>query len=70
MIFQVISDLKVFLLFYGILIIMFGMIFAIIGVGNGILDGAFKELLEMEDPDEEIPNQEYDLIPPILGYVF
>ena len=34
MIFQVISDLKVFLLFYFILLVIFSFVFAVLGVGN------------------------------------
>jgi len=39
MIYQVISDLKVFLLFFSILIVLFAMVFAVIGIGNTNIRG-------------------------------
>ena len=42
MIYTVISDLKVFLLFFTILIVLFGQIFAVIGVGNFKVDNALR----------------------------
>ena len=47
---KVIYDLRVFLLFYGILIILFSMIFAVLGVGNknfgGFRDSFADQTLE------------------------
>jgi len=45
MIQRVIYDLRIFGLFYAILVILFSMIFAVIGVGNPNIKGAFKEYL-------------------------
>ena len=46
MISTVISDLKVFMLFYSILIFLFSMIFAVLCVGNPNVKGDFKDYLE------------------------
>ena len=46
MIQTVISDLKVFMLFYSILVFLFSMIYAVLCVGNPLVPGAFKEYLE------------------------
>jgi hypothetical protein len=66
MINRVIYDLRVFLLFYFILIIIFSQIFAVIGVGNKNLDGGFKEFVDDIDAYNEAngtfidaPNEEY-----------
>jgi hypothetical protein len=40
MIYTVIADLKVFLLFFTILIVLFGQIFAVLGVGNSKFKGS------------------------------
>ena len=47
MVSSVIYDLKVFLLFYVILMIMFGMIFAVIGVNNFEIPGGAKDYSDM-----------------------
>lgn len=46
---NVIFDLRVFLLFYGILLFLFGQIFAVIGVGNVNLEGGLKEFSELPE---------------------
>ena len=46
MIYTVIADLQVFLLFFSILIVLFAQIFAVLGVGNPKQPGALKELAE------------------------
>lgn len=75
MIQTVILDLRVFGLFYSILLVLFGMIFAVIGVGNSNIDGEFKDYIqeinerdEVDQP-ENIPNEEYDNIGLFLGYI-
>jgi hypothetical protein len=73
MIYTVIADLQVFLLFFTILIILFAQIFAVLGVGNPKQDGALKDFVEAVAAGEEegdIPMQEYDNIGLFLGYLF
>ena len=53
MIQTVIIDLKVFLLFYAILIFLLSMIYAVIGLGNSKIDGEFKDWLNEIDQWEE-----------------
>lgn len=75
MIQTVIFDLRVFGLFYSILLLLFSMIFAVIGVGNSNIDGEFKayieEINERDEIDqpENIPNEEYENIGLFLGYI-
>lgn len=73
MIYTVIADLKVFLLFFSILIVLFAQIFAVLGVGNPKQDGAFREYVEAVESGEEdgdIPMSEYDNIGLFMGYLF
>ena len=70
MIYTVISDLKVFLLFFTILIVLFGQIFAVIGVGNYKVDNALQEYVKANEAGEEsgdITFEEYDKIGLFLG---
>ena len=67
MINQVVFDLRVFLLFYVILIVLFSMIFAVLGLGNPNIEGDFKEHAEWVDSldedwqqPENFPNEEYE----------
>ena len=46
MINKVVFDLRVFVLFYMIMITLFSMIFAVLGVGNAHVDGDFKEFVD------------------------
>lgn len=75
MIQQVIFDLRVFGLFYSILLLLFAMIFAVIGVGNANIDGDFKDHIEevdqrdAVDQPENVPNEEYENIGLFLGYI-
>ena len=43
MIFTVVADLQAFLLFFTLLVLVFGFIFAVIGAGNPYVPGAFKD---------------------------
>lgn len=73
MINKVIYDLRVFLLFYGILIVLFSMIFAVLGVGNPNVPGDFQDFYNSQPAGEysdEIPNQEYEKIGLFFGYIF
>jgi hypothetical protein len=73
MIYTVIADLKVFLLFFSILIVLFAQIFAVLGVGNPKQDEALKEYIDAVEAGEEdgdIPMEEYQNIGLFLGYIF
>lgn len=66
MIYTVIADLQVFLLFFTILVVLFAQIFAVLGVGNPKQGGnnAFKEMIEAvesgeEDAGDGVPMEEY-----------
>lgn len=69
MIYTVIADLKVFLLFFTILVVLFAQIMAVIGVGNYSHDNALKEYVDWLDQgnDGDIPMQEYEQIGLWLG---
>lgn len=77
MINTVVYDLRVFILFYSILIVLFSMIFAVLGVGNRHIDGAFKDHYDwvgtMDDErwkqPENFPNEEYEYIGLFFGYI-
>ena len=78
MINQVVFDLRVFLLFYCILIVLFSMIFAVLGLGNpNIVTSDFTEHSDWVDSldedwkePENFPNEEYDHIGLFWGYIF
>jgi len=73
---DVFSDLKVFLFFYYILILLFSMTFAVLGLGNEKQGGAFKKLWEAAeaakvakgDSIAEYPGSEYYHVGKFLGY--
>jgi len=76
MIYSVIYDLRIFLFFYGILLLFFCLIFAVLGVGNHRQEGHFQDMYnslieeEGEDPPSDFPNEEYKWINPLMGYLF
>ena len=41
MLFQVSSDLKIFILFYLIIIVLFSMLISVLGIGNPIIEPEF-----------------------------
>ena len=82
MVIRVIIDLKVFMFFYFILVLIFSMIFAIIGVGNDKIEGDFQQYTkDINDANEfikidghannfwNVPNEEYYHIGLFLGYI-
>lgn len=65
---NVIYDLRVFLIFYFMVIFLFGLIFGVLGVGNMQAPGDYKEL--RDDPPEtyyDIPYEEYDQVGMFVG---
>ena len=77
MIYTVIADLQVFLLFFTILIVLFAQIFAVLGVGNPKQGGenAFKEMIDdiesgVEDAGDGVPMEEYQSVGLFFGYLF
>jgi hypothetical protein len=64
-------DLKVFILFYVILITLFSMIFAVIGVGNPNFKGnAYWNFLQNAPEDYgPLPHYEYEQIGLFYGYI-
>ena len=50
---NVIYDLRIFLGFYGILILMFALHLGIIGIGNPYIPGKFKDVYNPDPPVEE-----------------
>ena len=76
MIQTVVSDLKVFGLFYTVLVYVFSMIFAVLGVGNPKLEGDLKDYIEEIDLRDEVdkpenmPMEEFENIGLFFGYFF
>lgn len=73
MIYTVVSDLKVFALFFTILILLFSMVFAVLGAGNENVPGDFQDLYNDAKADGElgdVPNAEYQKIGLFFGYIF
>jgi hypothetical protein len=65
MIYTVIADLKVFLLFFTILVVLFAQIMAVIGVGNFNHDNALREYVDAiaaGEADGDVPMEEYSQI--------
>ena len=54
---NVIYDLRIFLLFYTILVVLFSLLLGVIGVGNVKIPGGFKNEYELEE--EDYPGVEY-----------
>lgn len=69
MIYTVIADLRVFLLFFTILVVLFGQIFAVLGVGNSKFEGS--ALYEyVQDGGDDVPFEEYEQIGLFWGTLF
>jgi hypothetical protein len=49
---NVIYDLRIFLFFYGILIVLFSLQLGIIGIGNPYIPGKFKDTYNIEKPED------------------
>jgi hypothetical protein len=70
MIYTVVADLKVFLLFFTILVVLFAQIMAVIGIGNYNHENNLKEYIaeeELHGNDFDIPMEEYEMIGLWLG---
>lgn len=67
---NVIYDLRVFLIFYFMVIFLFGLIFSVLGVGNMNAPGDYKELRD-DPPDTyyDIPYEEYDQVGMFVGNI-
>ena len=72
---QVLIDLRVFLYFYSIIIFMFSMMFAVIGIDNETLPGKLHEyyLEKSGDPyrnrTELYPSEDYQMVPLLVGFI-
>jgi hypothetical protein len=62
---NVIYDLRIFLFFYTILLVLFSLLFGILGVGNVKVPGGFKE--EWEGEDKDFPGEEYKYTGLLVG---
>lgn len=58
---NVIYDLRIFLTFYAILIVLFSLLFGILGVGNPNIEGGYKDAYEqyLADGEQGYPGEEY-----------
>ena len=61
MIYTVVSDLKVFALFFTILIVLFSMVFAVLGAGNQNVPGEFQEMWNEAEEAGEADVEERDV---------
>ena len=64
MIYTVFADLQVFMLFFTILVVLFSQVFAVLGVGNTLVDGELRQFKEAihageEEEPENFPFEEY-----------
>lgn len=64
---NVIIDLKVFLLFYTILIILFSLLIGILGVGNKNVPGEFQD--NYQDEESDYPGEEYKYTGLFIGNI-
>lgn len=49
MLFQVTNDLKVFIFFYLIIIVLFSMLISVLGIGNPNIEPEFKKIMDPPD---------------------
>jgi len=61
---NVIYDLRIFLFFYAILIVLFSLLLGILGIGNKYIPGGFKDTYGDSD---EYPGSEYDNVGLFVG---
>ena len=64
---NVIYDLRIFLLFYTILIVLFSLLIGILGVGNKNVPGEFQENFAEEESD--YPGEEYKYTGLFIGNI-
>lgn len=70
---NVVFDLRIFMLFYTILCILFSLLFCVLGLGNRKIDGNFKDnfgveaLKDAEDPS--YPGIEYEVVGLFIGNI-
>ena len=71
MIQRVLFDLRIFLTFYMILVVLISLMFGVLGLGNDKLDGEFKDLYAEggSDGPEEAPNYEYYKVGLFVGNI-
>ena len=62
---NVIYDLRIFLFFYSILVILFSLLLGVMGIGNKKVPGEFKDIYEFEDDD--YPGVEYKFMGLFVG---
>jgi hypothetical protein len=60
MLFQVTSDLKVFIFFYMIIIVLFSMLISVLGIGNPAVEPLFKEELYYTDEETGETESKYN----------
>ena len=70
MITNVIFDLRIFGLFYAILIYLFSLMFGVLGIGNKLQPGVFKTFIDEEwEEGDDYPMQEYQFIGLPMGNI-
>ena len=69
MIFQVVADLRAFLIFFFTLVWLFTLIFAVLQAGNyNMSDTDFYEFYQENESEGDYPNEEYKYIGLFFGY--
>lgn len=66
---NVIYDLRIFLLFYIILIVLFSLLLGILGLGNKEIAGGFKEMYGTATVADGYPGSEYENVGLYLGNI-
>lgn len=73
MLFQVSYDLKVFIFFYLIIIVLFSMLISVLGIGNKNIEPKFMEAFGAKENDlserGDLPNSEYMHISLVIGHM-
>ena len=66
---RVMYDLRIFIIFYMIVIFLFSLVFCVIGSGNKEIPGVFKDMVDGLEIDEGYPNSEYSFIGMFWGNI-
>ena len=66
---NVIYDLKVFMFFYIILIVLFSLLLGVLGLGNKHINGGFKDMFGSMTVLDEYPGSEYENVGVFLGNI-
>lgn len=66
---KVMFDLRIFIIFYMIVVFLFSLIFCVLGIGNPLIVGEFRDFVDALPEGEAYPYSEYSYIGMFWGNI-